>query len=1335
MSSGTLNPTFDTDTVSYTVSGVSGTRITVTPTTTHAAATVSYLNAADETLTDADTASADTFEVDLGTDDTIIKVQVTAEDETTTKTYTLTVQGASADASLSALAVSPGTLNPAFASDTTSYSVSVGSDVSRVAITATLNDANATLEYLNAADAALTDADATSTDTFEVDVVTGDNVVKVKVTAENGSTTETYTVTVKRLSADASLSALSVSPGTLAPAFVSTTTSYMVAYATGVSQVTVTPTTTHAGATVEYLDASDAVLTDADTSSTNTFEVDLSSTDDTVIKVKVTAEDGTTTETYTVTFKGPSDDASLSALTLNPGSLSPPFASATTSYSASVGTETARTTVTPTTTHPNATIEYLSATDATLTDADTSSTGTFEVDLVTGENVFKIKVTAEDRTTTRTYNINVQRGNTLRLVDGNVPHEGRLEMFHGGQWGTICDDYWTEHDADVACRVLGYEESEGNVDRYRRAYFGAGTGPIHLDNLRCIGTETSLLDCPRHHNVAVGEHNCSHREDVGVRCSVGSPRIAGAPTLSESGADGRWGPGETLEVRVTFSEPVAVATGGGTPSVEVRLGDSAKRRAPYTSGTTTNELLFSYTLQSSDGEHATVHVSGDSLELRGGQIRSQASGRDALLDHAGASLAGEAGTAPPLTARFENVPTSHEGPGHRFKFELHFSAEIPMSYKTVAGDLLTMRARIERARRLTQGSNMGWEVTVSPISLDDIVITLPATTDCSSPTAVCTSTGQKLETGISTLVPGIPGVSVADAQVEESDSATLDFVVTISRAPKRLEAVRYRTVDGTARAGQDYIAKSGYLMFPSGVRTRTVSISVIDDVHDEGTETMRLVLSEVANGTTIGIRIADGTAIGTITNTDPMPKAWMARFGRTIGTQLVDAVSERIDGGGSTHVTLAGVTLTGDALPMVGDERSDGFKRPAWFPNLSSEPDIPPLNGGDLALRSQFHLTTGKQDGTEPIFNTWGRAAMSGFETEVDDVAMHGDVTTRFVGFDAAWKSAIVGVTLVQSDGVGAYQLNPDFGEDTGHIESSLTGAYPYIGFDFNQHLSAWALAGAGSGDLTLYQDGTHAMPTDLAMRIGALGMEGQLLDDTNRSGIGVNVKSDLMWVLMTSADTDQLASTAGDASRVRLTLQGERSFAFDSGSAFTPSVEIGLRQDGGAAESGSGLEVGAAMHYTSGYLTIEGRVRTLVVHERSNYQEWGASGAIRVNAAPSGQGFTLSIVPEWGRTSSVSERLWYDESVRNLTPYSTVFEPTKRLATHAGYGVRLNGRRGLLTPYVGLTINDELGRTLQSGVNWLLGSDVDVRFEVVRYARGEVETSDEVRLQAGMFF
>ena len=101
-----------------------------------------------------------------------------------------------ADATLSDLSLSRGTLSPAFDAATTAYTASVVYDVTSITVTPTANDANATVAYFDENDAAL--ADAGSRFGHQVSLSVGENTIKVKVTAGDGGTTETYTVVVTR---------------------------------------------------------------------------------------------------------------------------------------------------------------------------------------------------------------------------------------------------------------------------------------------------------------------------------------------------------------------------------------------------------------------------------------------------------------------------------------------------------------------------------------------------------------------------------------------------------------------------------------------------------------------------------------------------------------------------------------------------------------------------------------------------------------------------------------------------------------------------------------------------------------------------------------------------------------------------------------------------------------------------------------------------------------------------------------------------------------------------------------------------------------------------------
>ena len=575
-----------------------------------------------------------------------------------------------------------------------------------------------------------------------------------------------------------------------------------------------------------------------------------------------------------------------------------------------------------------------------------------------------------------------------------------------------------------------------------------------------------------------------------------------------------------------------------------------------------------------------------------------------------------------------------------------------------------------------------------------------------------------------------PALSVADAEVNESAGVPLRFRVTLDAPAQSAVSVRYRTADGSARAGADYAPAHGAVRFARGETAKTVEVAVVKDSHDEGSETMTLTLYRPS-----GASIGDDVATGTIVNTGAMPGAWMVRFGRTVGSQVVDALTQRLEGAGGSHVTVAGINVVGAKAeePILTDD--DPFGLPDWAKNAEREADAQTITADDILLRSAFHLSSGSDGpGGGPAFTAWGRVATGGFEAEEDGVTMDGDVTTGLVGFDAEWERALAGIMLSQSTGDGAYRLDPELGDDSGTVESSLTGVYPYARVDLNRRVSAWALAGVGSGELTLHQEGGKPMPTDISMRMGAIGVKGQVLDGTGASGLAMNVKSDAMWVGTKSERTNEMVATEGDVTRLRLIVQGERVFVADNGATFTPSAEVGLRHDGGDAETGSGVEVGGGLRYIAGPLTIEGHVRMLVAHEESGYEEWGASGAIRVTPSPSGRGLTLSVAPAWGRTGSATERLWSAHDARGLGA-DNEFEAAGQLAMDAGYGVGLPGNRGVLTPYAGMTLGDAGARTTRIGTRWQLGPDVVVGLEATRQASDASEGANELRLRAALRF
>lgn len=101
----------------------------------------------------------------------------------------------------------------------------------------------------------------------------------------------------------------------------------------------------------------------------------------------------------------------------------------------------------------------------------------------------------------------------VRLAGGLNEAEGRVEIYYEGEWGTVCDQGWDINDATVVCHQLGYQQAL--VIMIEASSFDPGSGPIHLQDVACLGNESNLFVCPTSKNTSA----CSHNQDAGVICA------------------------------------------------------------------------------------------------------------------------------------------------------------------------------------------------------------------------------------------------------------------------------------------------------------------------------------------------------------------------------------------------------------------------------------------------------------------------------------------------------------------------------------------------------------------------------------------------------------------------------------------------------------------------------------------------------------------------------------------------------------------------------------------------------------------------------------------------
>jgi gliding motility-associated-like protein len=263
-------------------------------------------------------------------------------------------------------------------------------------VTPTINTGGATVTYslTGTVPGGVTIDPASGIISYDNTVTVGNYPLTVTATNLTGSTTATYTLTINP-SSNNNLSTLSISSGTLTPAFNSATINYVVGVPISTTSVTFTPTVSDAFASVQV----NGVTTTSGSASAGVSLI--SGTNN--INIVVTAQDGTV-KTYTVNViqSSLSNNAQLSAMVLNNGTLSPSFSSATTNYTASVSNTTTSITVTPT-------LANAAATQTVNGTAISSGATSSPINLTVGDNIINTVVSAQDGVTVVTYSVDVNR--------------------------------------------------------------------------------------------------------------------------------------------------------------------------------------------------------------------------------------------------------------------------------------------------------------------------------------------------------------------------------------------------------------------------------------------------------------------------------------------------------------------------------------------------------------------------------------------------------------------------------------------------------------------------------------------------------------------------------------------------------------------------------------------------------------------------------------------------------------------------------------------------------------------------------------------------------------
>ena len=426
---------------------------------------------------------------------------------------------------------------------------------------------------------------------------------------------------------------------------------------------------------------------------------------------------------------------------------------------------------------------------------------------------------------------------------------------------------------------------------------------------------------------------------------------------------------------------------------------------------------------------------------------------------------------------------------------------------------------------------------------------------------------------------------------------------------------------------------------------------------------------------------------------------------RAMTASTVDAVSSRIEQANSdtppaAELSFSGASTLSDAILANGHALDNGtFDLSRLLANSSFIMPLSTASNGGGGLFGNLTF--------------WGsgdyRSISGGSPQSVD---YDGSVLGANLGIDTRiGADMLAGVSLAQTSGTVDYTAFSVSGE----LTTSVTSVNPYLGWQMPGGMNLWAMAGYGTGDVEIEDQSAAAQSSDLTQQMFAVGASGPLLSSDDASGgTSLRLKGEAAF---TRADIDgsgSLESMSLSASRQRLVLEGVYDHKLASGATFSPSLEIGLRNDGGDGETGNGIEGGGGLRYSdpASGVTIGARVRTLLSHG-GDYEELGVSGLIRIDPGTSGQGLSFGLQPAWGQAASGVQQLWEAGTTGVGLPAE---QDAARLHAEVGYGLDSAPGLGVVTPYAVLGLAGESTRTVRMGTRWQLAADASLSLEGSRF-------------------
>ena len=378
----------------------------------------------------------------------------------------------------------------------------------------------------------------------------------------------------------------------------------------------------------------------------------------------------------------------------------------------------------------------------------------------------------------------------------------------------------------------------------------------------------------------------------------------------------------------------------------------------------------------------------------------------------------------------------------------------------------------------------------------------------------------------------------------------------------------------------------------------------------------------------------------------------------------------------------------------------------------------PSRGGGELLQGTELLLSFGEESPAPAggrRWTVWGQGDIQTFQGgPIGQANYDGWLRTAYLGLDAQLsRNWLAGVAVARSGGTGDWQTGPA----EGRLTTALTAVHPYVRWG-DQDTSVWAMMGIGRGTAANVRAADDRRETSsLALGLGLIEARRRLGEIGG--GVQLGLRSEASWArLATGAGYESLDALRASVFRGRIGMEATRDTRLGS-VTLTPFGALSARQDGGAGQTGTGLELAGGLRMRGGRVRLIAQGRMLALHSAAGYQERGASLTASVGAGPQQRGLALSVTPRWGASASGADTLWQDQFYR-YTDGAAPFD--QGIDARGSYGLGVANDRLLLAPFAAYgRIGDgervQLGTTLGT-LGARRGSPVEIELSGERYTR-----------------